>query len=666
MHIPLFNEILIVFGLSIAVIFVCHRLKIPVILGFLVTGVLCGPYGFKLVKAVREVEILAEIGVIMLLFTIGIEFSLKRFFEIRKTVLLGGSLQVFMTVLSVYVISRGLGEASPQAVFIGCLFSLSSTAIVLKLLQERAAMDTPYGGTSLGILIYQDIIIVPMMLLTPVLAGGMNDFRGSFPVFLIKALGLILFIYLCAKWLIPSLLHHITKTRSRELFLLTILVICFGFAWLTASLGLSLALGAFLAGLIISESEYSQHTIGHVIPFRDIFTSFFFVSMGMLLNTIFFLKHSLLIVLITLSIILLKAFTGSFAAMLLRLPLRTAVLVGLALSQVGEFSFILSKTGIDFGLINRDFYQFFLAVSLLTMAATPSIIKLSPFLADVVLFLPIPRRIKDGMPAQEIKKEERKDHLIIVGFGSNGKNLAKAAKVTDIPYVIVEMNPETVRDEKKRGEPIFYGDATQETVLEHTDIDLAKVMMIAISDPAATRRIVDLARRLNPTLYIIVRTRYLKEMKELHSLGANEVIPEEFETSIEIFTRVLRKYLVPRDDIEKFVAEIRAEGYEMLRKPSWMPASSPELRLNLPEVEVSSLKVGEQSPFLGQTLQQIDLRKKYGITLLAVRRAARIFSNPGNEMRIWANDVLIVFGTPEKIRSFIPFLGSQPKEDEKS
>jgi monovalent cation:H+ antiporter-2, CPA2 family len=665
MHIPLFNEILIVFVLSIAVIFVCHRLKIPVILGFLVTGVLCGPYGFKLVKAVREVEVLAEIGIITLLFTIGIEFSLKRFFEIKKIVLLGGSIQVLLTIFVVFMIGRGFEARFAQALFVGFLFSLSSTAIVLKILQERAEIDTPHGRTSMGILIYQDIIIVPMMLLVPILAGEMKHPGSSFFLFTFKTVGLIVFVYLSAKWLIPYLLYQISRTRSRELFLLAILLICFGFAWLTSSLSLSLALGAFLAGLIVSESEYGYQAIGNILPFRDIFTSFFFLSVGMLLNVDFFLQNPILIISITLGIMFLKTITGGFSTIVLGLPLRTAILAGLALSQVGEFSFILSKTGMSFGLINRDIYQLFLAVSLLSMASTPFIMNFAPSVADFLLKFPLPRKLKTGLsPLKEVKKEIKEDHLIIVGFGVNGKNLARAAKVAGIPYLIVEMNPETVRDEKTKGEPIYYGDATHEAVLQHANIEHARVAMIAISDPAATRRIVNLVRQLNPKICIIVRTRYLKEMKDLYALGADEVIPEEFETSIEIFTRVLRKYLVPRDDTEKLIAEIRAEGYEMLRKPSWTPVSFSELRLDLPEVEVDSLKVGEQSPLLGQTLLQIDLRKRFGITLLAVRRAAKVFSNPGNDMRIWANDVLIVFGTPEKIRGFIPLLGGSKAEED--
>jgi len=656
MSIPLFNDILIVFCLSIAVIFLCHRLKVPAILGFLVTGVLAGPFGFRLIKAVHEVETLAEIGVIMLLFTIGVEFSLKRFFEIKKTVLLGGSLQVLLTLGAVCGIVGVLGESWQQAVFIGCLFSLSSTAIVLKLLQERAEVDTPHGRTSLGILIYQDIIIVPMMLFTPVLAGGMSHSGDSVLLFLLKTMGLIIFVYVSAKWLVPRLLYHIAGTRSRELFLLSILVICFGFAWLTSTLGLSLALGAFLAGLIISESEYGIQTMGNIIPFRDIFTSFFFVSIGMLLNTDYLLRHSLLIFPMALGVLFLKALITCLAVFFLGFPVRTAIVTGLALSQVGEFSFILSKSGLSYGLINRDIYQIFLAVSFVTMAATPFLVNFSHRMTDFVLRFPLPEKWKTGFsPGVEPKRERLKDHIIIVGFGVNGRNLASAAKRANIPYVIIEMNPETVRDEKSRGEPIYYGDATHEAVLHHADILNARVLMIAITDPAAARRMVTVARRCNPKLSIIVRTPYLKEVEDLRELGANEVIPEDFETSIEIFSRVLKKYLVPRDEIEQHIAQIRAEGYEMLRNPSGKLSPFSEMRLPLPDVEIASLRVGEKSPFIGKTLLEIDLRRKFGVTLLAVSRGLKVFSNPDADMRLWTNDVVILLGKPENT-SGIAFL----------
>ncbi len=650
MGIPLLNDIVIIFGLSIVVLFICHRFRIPSIVGFLLTGILAGPHGLGLIKALHEVELLAEVGVVLLLFTIGIEFSLKSLLQIKKSVLLGGSLQVALTLLAVFSIARFLGQAFGQAVFIGFLAALSSTAIVLKLIQERAEVDSPHGRTTLAILIYQDVIIVPMILFTPLLAGATGNLGESLLILTAKGIGVIVLVIISARWIVPQALYQIARTRNRELFLLSIVVICLAVAWITSSMGLSLALGAFLAGLIISESEYSHQALGNILPFRDVFTSFFFVSIGMLLDVGFLFQQPALIVLIALTVLALKTVIAGTVTLLLGFPLRTGILVGLGLSQVGEFSFILSKTGVEHGLLAGDIYQMFLSVSVLTMAATPFIIALAPRIADVALRLPLPRRLKSGLyPAQEIEKMRKNDHLVIIGFGVNGTNLARAARAGNIPYVIIEMNPETVREQSAKGESINFGDATQEAVLKHAGIKDARIVVVAINDPSATRRITELVHKLNPAVHLIVRTRYLQEMQPLHELGANEVIPEEFETSVEIFTRVLVKYLIPRDEIEKFIAEVRAGEYEIFRSLSKRSAALSDLKRYLPDVDICTLRVDDTSPVVGNTLAQIGLRQKYGVTLLAIRRDSQIMSNLHGDVKICADDLLVVLGQTDEI-----------------
>ena len=666
MEIPLLYDIVVIFGLAIAVLFICHRLRVPAVVGYLLTGILVGPYGFGLVKAVHEVEILAEIGIVLLLFTIGIEFSLERLLQIRKSVLMGGSLQVLLTFLATLFIAGRFGQAFGEAVFIGFLVALSSTAIVLKLIQERAEVDSPHGRTTLGILIFQDIIIVPMILVTPLLAGATGNLGESVLLLLVKGIGIILLVMVSTKWIVPQVLYQIARTRNQEIFLLSVVVICLGVAWLTSKAGLSLALGAFLAGLIISESEYSHQALGNILPFRDVFTSFFFVSIGMLLNIGFFFQQPGTIVLIALGVLVLKSIIACFATVLLGFPFRTSILVGLALSQVGEFSFILSRTGVEHGLLAGNIYQMFLSFSVLSMAATPFIITLAPRAADIILRLPLPKRLISGFyPVSEIKVKSKKDHLIIIGFGVNGRNVAHAVRVAGIPYTIIEMNPETVRSEQAKGEPIYYGDSTQDVVLQHANIKDARIVVTAINDPASTRRITEIIRRLNPKVHLIVRSRYLQEMKPLYELGANEVIPEEFETSVEIFTRVLAKYLIPRDEIEALVAEIRSDGYEMFRSLFKESSSFADLNLQLPDVEISTLRVVERSSFVGNSLAEIELRKKYGVTVLAIRRNSQILSNPNVNMPFCANDVLFVIGPPDRVAE-VAGLSQNPEEGDAS
>ena len=651
MGLPLLSDIVIIFGLTIMVLFVFNRLRIPAVVGFLLTGVLAGPYGLGLIKAVHEVEVLAEIGVVLLLFTIGMEFSLKALLRIKKSVLLGGSLQVLLTILvTFFLASLQIGRTFGESLFIGFLVSLSSTAIVLKIIQGKAEMDSPHGQTSLAILIFQDLIVVPMMLFTPLLAGMEGEIGQSLLILLAKGAGVIVMVILSAKWIVPQLLYQIARTRSSELFLLTVVVLCFAIAWLTSSVGLSLALGAFLAGLIISESEYSYQALGNILPFRDVFTSFFFVSVGMLLDVGFLLENLPSVVTIVLIILTLKTITAGFTTVLLGFPLRTALLVGLTLAQVGEFSFILARSGVKQGFLAGDIYQLFLAVSVLTMAVTPFISSVAPYVTDSVMRLPIPSRLKSGLyPLEREKKASKNDHLVIIGFGVNGRNLNRAATVAGIPHVIVDMNPETVRQERKTGKPIFYGDATQETVLHHAGIHAARVVVVAISDAAATRRIIEIIRRLNPKVQVIARTRFLKEVKPLYELGANEVVPEEFETSVEIFTRVLKKYLIPRDEIEKLISEVRSDGYQMFRSLSKDSLSFSDLTLNLPDIEISTLRVCERSPVDGKSLAQVELRRRCGVSILAIRRGERVLSNPGADMQLLGNDVVVALGTPDKI-----------------
>ncbi|HEX2996255.1 MAG TPA: cation:proton antiporter, partial [Anaerolineales bacterium] len=385
---PLFNDILIIFGLGIVVIFVCLLARIPVIVGLLLTGAVAGPHGLGLISQVHEVERLAEIGVVSLLFTIGMGLSFENILQMGKAALLGGSTQVLLTCLLGFAAAKAAGIGTGESIFIGFLLTHSSTTILLKVFQERAELHSPHCRTSLAVSLFQDIGSVPMMLAIPLLLGSQNQAGGSTLMIFAKGIAVVLFSIFAAKYVVPQLLYQIARTRSRELFMLSLIVICFGIAWLTSSIGLSLALGAFLAGLIVSESPYTQQALGDIMPFRDVFTSFFFVSVGMLLNFGFIFKYPLLILGITLAVLISKAIIGGFATFLLGYPRRTILLTGFALCSVGEFSFVLSQAGQESGLLHENVYQTFLAVSVLTMAATPFIINAAPRLAAAIAGIP--------------------------------------------------------------------------------------------------------------------------------------------------------------------------------------------------------------------------------------------------------------------------------------
>jgi CPA2 family monovalent cation:H+ antiporter-2 len=506
----------------------------------------------------------------------------------------------------------------------------------------------------LAILIFQDIIVIPMMLLTPLLAGISGHDNGALTHLLLKGIFLILLVLAAAKWVVPHMLYLFARTRSRELFMLSILVMCFAVAFLTQSLGLSLALGAFLAGLIVSETEFSYEALGNIVPLRDVFTSLFFISVGMLLDLKFLAQHPGHVALISLGVVVLKSSLVIFVVLLLGYPIRSGVLTGLALCQVGEFSFILFLRGVEFGLLEGQFYHLFLNVSVITMGITPFAIAIAPRLVDLATRSPLPAKLKAGL-SRDVggggfrRRQRFEDHLVIVGFGFNGRNVARVARAAGIPYVIVEMNPQTVRGERERGEPIYYGDAAQETVLERADIKEARIVVIVISDPVGSRKITAAARNANSKAFIIVRTRFITEMQHLYNLGADQVIPEEFETSIEIFSRVLAKYLIPRNEIERLISEVRADGYEMFRTLQKESTLVSDLKLQLPDVEVITFRVEERAPIVGKSLAQVQLRKRYGITLLALQRGHELMPNPDADTTIKAKDLLVLLSLPANL-----------------
>lgn len=649
-EIPLIQDITIIFALSIGVLLICHRLRVPTIVGFLITGILCGPHGLGLVDDIDDVQTLANVGIVLLLFTVGMEFSIGKLLEYKRFLLVGGVLQVLFTSLIGFAIASFFGRPMGEAIFFGFLISLSSTAIVMRMLEERGESSSPHGKIILSILILQDIVVVPMVLLTPVLSGDITHFDSSFFYVAIKGIAILVIVFLAAELLVPKLLYYIARTRSRELFLLGVLTVCSTVAWLASSAGVSLSLGAFLAGLIVSESEYSHEAIGDIIPFQDIFTSFFFVSMGMLLDIEFLVDYPITVFGITIGVMIVKSAVIGGVTLLLGMPLRTAVLAGFALCQIGEFSFVLAKAGIEYRIASEYYYQLFLAVSLMTMSVTPTLIGLSPKIARYLLKMPIPPTLKFGLkPVQQREEDAVSDHVIIIGMGMCGRSLARAAREAGIAYTILDMDPETVRLEKQRGEPIHFGDATHEAVLKHANIKKAKVVAVAINDPIASMRIVRRIRRINPTVYLVVRTNFVEEVKMMYKAGADDVIPDEFGSSIEIFTRVLKKYDVLIDDIAQYITDQRTENYEILRFLYREPTMFSELNKTYEDIGTESFKVGKHSPLVGKTLMHSSLRKEYHVTVLLIHRGQKMISNPDASTVIRAGDLLILMGAPEDL-----------------
>ena len=654
------KDIEILFGLALLTVVLLRKIKLPSIIGFLITGMLAGPYALGFIKDTHQVEQMAEYGVVLLLFTIGIEFSLKELMRIRHMVLIGGGLQLFLTIAVVAAIGTFANFPLSQSIFFGFLVALSSTAILMKLMMDAGEMDTPQGKAALGILIFQDLCIVPLMLFTPFLAGG-GDGLQDIAIVSAKAAAVILAAHFSARFVVPWVFEQVVKTRSRELFVLTIIFIGMGTAWLTAQAGLSLALGAFIAGLSISESEYSHQALSDIMPFREAFMSLFFISVGMLLKPAILMKFPLLLIALVLSIIVIKAVLTSAVGVALGLPMRIAIVAGLSLAQVGEFSFVLSRSGLSYGLLTGETYQLFLAASIATMGLTPLCMKISAPVAEYVIRV-LPHAWTRGRSsfAQNGDRLKLTDHVIIVGFGVNGKNLAKVLKNLEIPRVVIETNPFTVRGERSLGEEILFGDASKPEILEHARIEDARIVVIAISDAAASRRIAALARQMNPSIHIIVRTRYLLEMEPLFKLGVNEVIPEEFETSVEILSRVLKRFLVPQDIVEECIADVRRDGYEMLRTVSKRHSHAVGIAGFLSGAEIGSFRVQKGAPVEAETLRGGMLRARSGATVVAIKRGQEITPNPDPVWEFRADDIALLLGTPEQMRAAARLFEPQP------
>jgi CPA2 family monovalent cation:H+ antiporter-2 len=648
-------NLLVIFVAAIAVVFVFHQLRLPSIAGFLVAGALIGPHGLNLIADVGTVEVLAEVGIVLLLFTIGIEFSVPQLLSMRRLMFLGAPVQIGGVLLISWLGAMFIGLSWREGVFWGFLFALSSTAIVLKTLTERGDSDSIHGRATIGILICQDLAVVPMMLLMPILAGKSEGGGLAILLTLGKSVLVVLLVIAASWYLIPKLLGYIVRSRSRELFLLTIIVSCLGIAWLTSLGGLSLALGAFIAGLVISESEYSHQAIAEVLPFRDSFTSLFFVSIGILMDWRVLLAHPLPVFGLLMAILLVKFFAGAGAVLLSGVPPRSAVMVGVALAQVGEFSFLLAQQGEESGYFRGDPYQVFLAVSVLSMIVTPFLMQWSPHLArrteawQRVHHL-LPSRTIAHVEQTEGKQIRMKGHVIIAGYGLNGRNLARVLGETEIPYLGLDLDGDTVSREAKHGVPVYYGDATNSHVLRHMRIEDAKVLVIAISDPFITRRVVQVAKGINPRLHVVVRTRYLRELDELHKLGADDVVPEEFETSIEIFALVLRTYKMPQDFVMRKASQVRREGYALLRR-----SESPELSHHLhggtlDDAEVETCRIDDDSPALGKTLAEIALSQRTGASVIAWTRAGVTEANPSDRTRLMEGDIVVLLGSRTQIR----------------
>jgi CPA2 family monovalent cation:H+ antiporter-2 len=435
---------------------------------------------------------------------------------------------------------------------------LSSSALVLKLLQERSELTSNYGRTALGILIFQDLLLVPLMLFTSLLANNTVNVTNEIITLIAKVIFIIGLVYAGNKWLLPRLLNQIALARNQELFMMSIFLICFAIALLTSKMGLSLAFGAFLAGLMISESEYSHNVFGNLMPIKDVFTSFFFVSIGMLLDLSFVAENLRLVMISVVLVIVLKSIIAGGTGFLLGHTFQGTVLIGFALSQVGEFSFVLAKLGLDNSVIPDFYYRLFIAVAVITMALTPFMFYLARPVSRNLLRLPLPKYMVDGLfPLKEIEIPDLRNHLVIIGKDAAAIKLSAMASYNNLRHVSIVFDPALAREKMNNGDPVVYGDAVNEPILKKAHADTADIIVISVGSLVASLAIIEKVRSFNPGGYIIVRAPFLKNIEQLYKAGANEVLPEKFEIAIDLLGRVLSKRATPPEEIDGIVSQIR-------------------------------------------------------------------------------------------------------------
>jgi CPA2 family monovalent cation:H+ antiporter-2 len=643
-----FQSILILLGVAVVLVAVFRYLHLPQLLAYLCAGVLVGPYGLAWIPDMQETRTLAEFGLVFLMFTIGLEFSLPKLMAMRTIVFGLGSAQVFISCLIFGIAAWLLGVPAPGAIVIGGMLALSSTAIVMKLLVEQLEQNSRHGRHAVGVLLFQDLVVVPFLILIPALAG---DAEQSVAVtlgwVLVKSLIVLVVIILAGRWLLRPLFHEVAAARQREFFMFTVLLLTLAAAWITQLAGLSLALGAFLAGMMLGETEYRHQVEGDILPFRDILLGLFFVTIGMLLDVSVVQAQWPLVLAVTVAILLFKTLLITTVGRLFGMELGVALRTGLVLSQVGEFAFALLLQANHYRLLPEPAAQITLAAIVLSMAVAPLLIRHSGWLAKHLV--PGYTRAR-GSSLETIRAEARdaRRHVILCGYGRSGQNLAWMLKQEHIPTLALDLDPLRVRDARDAGEPVVYGDSTRRDVIEAAGLHQAVALVVSFNDVAAALKILEITRHVRPDMPVIVRTMDDADLDRLNAAGATEVVPESLEGSLMMGSHLLLLLGVPVSRIVGHVRDVRRDRYRMLRgffhgEDMFEPKETEAYQERLHSV---TLPPGAKA--VGQRLADIHLDEA-GVSVNAVRRGGIRGPEPGPETQLAAGDVLVLYGAPEAL-----------------
>jgi CPA2 family monovalent cation:H+ antiporter-2 len=630
--------------------------------GLLAAGALLGPFALALVRDVHSIEVLAEVGVVLLLFTIGLEFPIDRLRHIFRQVALGGAVQVLATLGATAAVAVALGVTPARAVFYGFVLAMSSTAIVLRALTDRGELDSPHGRFIVGTLIFQDLCIVPMVLLVPVLGSGRPGGAAALDIALAmgKAALVVAGVAGLAGLLVPRLLRWVDASRSREVFLLAIIAICVGTAWLTSLAGLSLALGAFLGGIVVAGTEFQHRAMGDMIPLRDAFVSVFFVSLGMLFNAATVVARPATVLALLAAFTVGKAVIATLAAVVMRFPPRAAWLAGIALGQFGEFGFVLLTLGSSFGLTDPATESALLAAGIVSMFLTPLLIRLAPHItAGERLLAPLARLLGVRGVDEVASDAPLTGHVVVIGYGIAGRLVGSALATCGLPHCVLDLNADTVRTAQAAGEPVYYADATSSEVMSLANVAAARVAVVLINDPQAALRVVDTVHRVAPELPIVVRTRYHRERDSLLELGAADVVAEEVEASVEVLSRLLRRLEVPRNVIVGQIHAAREAMHTSERKITVPRITLPEHEA-LADLKIDSVLVTAASFARGSSPGALDVRRGTGALVVATRRGATLLAETDPAAPFVEGDVVYLVGSNAAIRAAVDLFESGP------
>jgi CPA2 family monovalent cation:H+ antiporter-2 len=635
----LLADLLSTFAIGLVFVVGLARLRVPSLVALMLAGIVTGPSGLGIIDSPARVDALAEIGIVLLLFTVGLDFSLGTVKQVWRRTLAGGSMQIVGTA-AVVASALILVDIAPRlAIFIGLFVALSSTAIVLNGLAARNELASPHGRLMTGVLLLQDLAIVALLLLVPILSGQTP--LTAAPPAVAKALLAIAVVALASRYGLPLILRIVTTSGRREAFPLAILVASVGTAWASTLLGLSMAVGAFLAGLMLAESEYSHQAYAEIRGVRDVLAALFFISLGMLVDLGAASQYLPTIVGVAVLLVVVKAVPAAAALLVAGASTRVAATAGIGLAQVGEFSFILGRAGIDAGLVPATTWQVLLGASILTMMATPSLLNVAPSIGARL-------RSRSPLDADSVAGQPLRDHVIIFGFGVGGRLVARALRELGIPYLIFELNGATVTAARAAGEHIVYGDAMSPESLHGAGLERAAGVVSLISDPASTERMIRSVRDISATIPIIVRARYRLESERLLALGATVAVAEELEASLEVLAQLLVRLQVAGNVIEPLVDVFRRElvGLRTVRAPSAALAALPEAIQRMP---VATHQVNPGQWAIGRSLAEINLRALTGASILAIRRADRYMTSPAADESIAEGDTLYLLGDDSDI-----------------